>query len=151
MVIKMRLINCIPYVDTMEDSSLLSLNCREAWALCISSVRFWYVIVVIVSLAANKSVSWEGKGTFLHKNGRLVPSWGHYTKKKNWSANRNSGFQYQIHAKETQNQPFNSLHLLSFIVRALNVVIVATVIVRWFMNSKQTTNIRSCKTINKRV
>ncbi|XP_008569337.1 PREDICTED: CUB and zona pellucida-like domain-containing protein 1 [Galeopterus variegatus] len=56
--------------------------------------------------------------------------------KRDRSANGNSGFQQQTHAEETQNQPFNSLHLFSFMVLALNVVIVATIIVRHFVNQR---------------
>ncbi|XP_019524707.1 PREDICTED: CUB and zona pellucida-like domain-containing protein 1 [Hipposideros armiger] len=52
------------------------------------------------------------------------------------SASGNSGFQYQTHGDETQNQSFNSLHLFSFMVLALNVVIVAVVIVRHFVNQR---------------
>ncbi|KAM5243517.1 CUB and zona pellucida-like domain-containing protein 1 [Hipposideros larvatus] len=52
------------------------------------------------------------------------------------SASGNSGFQYQTHGEETQNQSFNSLYLFSFMVLALNVVIVAVVIVRHFVNQR---------------
>ncbi|XP_012497847.1 PREDICTED: CUB and zona pellucida-like domain-containing protein 1 [Propithecus coquereli] len=56
--------------------------------------------------------------------------------KRDRSASGNSGFQRQTHAGETQNQPFNSLHLFSFMVLALNVVIVVTVIARHFVNQR---------------
>ncbi|KAK2490861.1 hypothetical protein MC885_017887 [Smutsia gigantea] len=56
--------------------------------------------------------------------------------KRDRSTSGSSGFQYQIHGEETQNQPFNSLHLFSFMVLVLNVVIAATVIVRHFVNQR---------------
>nr|XP_001491318.1 CUB and zona pellucida-like domain-containing protein 1 [Equus caballus] len=56
--------------------------------------------------------------------------------KRDRSTSGNSGLQYQIHGGETQNQPFNSLYLFSFMVLALNVVIVATVIARHFVNQR---------------
>lgn len=40
-VIEMRLIRCIPNLDTIEDSGLMSLKSWETWVLCISSVRLW--------------------------------------------------------------------------------------------------------------
>ncbi|KAF5916894.1 hypothetical protein HPG69_009552, partial [Diceros bicornis minor] len=56
--------------------------------------------------------------------------------KRDRSASGNSGLRYQIHQEETQNQPFNSLYLCSFMVLALNVVIVATVIARHFVHQR---------------
>ncbi|EFB24912.1 hypothetical protein PANDA_022262, partial [Ailuropoda melanoleuca] len=56
--------------------------------------------------------------------------------KKDRSASGNPGFQDQIHREETQNQPFNSLHLFSFMALALNVVIVAVLIARRFVNQR---------------
>ncbi|XP_039726820.1 CUB and zona pellucida-like domain-containing protein 1 [Pteropus medius] len=60
--------------------------------------------------------------------------------KRDRRASANSGFQYQNHRDDTQNQPFNSLHLFSFVVLALNVVIVATVVVRHFVNRRTAYN-----------
>ncbi|XP_069316763.1 CUB and zona pellucida-like domain-containing protein 1 [Eulemur rufifrons] len=56
--------------------------------------------------------------------------------KRDRSASGNSGFQHQTHAEETQNHPFNSLYLFSFMVLALNVVILVTVIARHFVNQR---------------
>ncbi|XP_020027373.1 CUB and zona pellucida-like domain-containing protein 1 [Castor canadensis] len=56
--------------------------------------------------------------------------------KRDRSANGNSGLLHQAHAEEAQKQPFNSLHLFSFMVLALNVVIVATISVRHFVNRR---------------
>uniref|UniRef100_A0A673SZZ7 CUB and zona pellucida like domains 1 n=1 Tax=Suricata suricatta TaxID=37032 RepID=A0A673SZZ7_SURSU len=56
--------------------------------------------------------------------------------KRDRGASGSSGFQYQIHGEETQNQPFNSLHLFSFMVLALNIVIVAVIIVRHFVKQR---------------
>ncbi|EHH65083.1 hypothetical protein EGM_18427 [Macaca fascicularis] len=56
--------------------------------------------------------------------------------KRDRSASGNSGFQHETHAEETPNQPFNSLHLFSFMVLVLNVVIVATITVRHFVNQR---------------
>ncbi|XP_008046425.1 CUB and zona pellucida-like domain-containing protein 1 [Carlito syrichta] len=56
--------------------------------------------------------------------------------KRDRSASGNSDLRHQTHAEETQNQPFNSLHLFSIMVLALNVVIVATVTVRHFLNQR---------------
>ncbi|XP_012636747.2 CUB and zona pellucida-like domain-containing protein 1 [Microcebus murinus] len=56
--------------------------------------------------------------------------------KRDRSAGGDSGFQHQTHAEETQNQPFNSLHLFSFMALALNVVIVVIVITRHFVNQR---------------
>ncbi|XP_021559447.1 CUB and zona pellucida-like domain-containing protein 1 [Neomonachus schauinslandi] len=54
--------------------------------------------------------------------------------KRDRSASGNPGFQDQIHREETQNQPFDSLHLFSFMVLALNVVILVVIIARHFVN-----------------
>ncbi|XP_053441065.1 CUB and zona pellucida-like domain-containing protein 1 [Nycticebus coucang] len=54
--------------------------------------------------------------------------------KRDRSASGNSG--HQTHAEETQQHPFNSLHLFSFLVLALNVVVVLTVTVRHFVNQR---------------
>ncbi|KAL4698565.1 hypothetical protein H8959_011222 [Pygathrix nigripes] len=56
--------------------------------------------------------------------------------KRDRSASGNSGFQHETHTEETPNQPFNSLHLFSFMVLVLNVVIVATITVRHFVNQQ---------------
>ncbi|KAF0887474.1 CUZD1 protein, partial [Crocuta crocuta] len=56
--------------------------------------------------------------------------------KRDRIASGSSGSQYQIHGEETQKQPFNSLHLFSFMVLALNVVIVATIIARHFVKQR---------------
>ncbi|EAW49302.1 hCG41425, isoform CRA_a [Homo sapiens] len=56
--------------------------------------------------------------------------------KRDRSASGNSGFQHETHAEETPNQPFNSVHLFSFMVLALNVVTVATITVRHFVNQR---------------
>uniref|UniRef100_A0A2K5MJ62 CUB and zona pellucida like domains 1 n=1 Tax=Cercocebus atys TaxID=9531 RepID=A0A2K5MJ62_CERAT len=56
--------------------------------------------------------------------------------KRDRSASGNSGFQHETHAEETPNQPFNSLHLFSFMVLVLNVVIVAIITVRHFVNQR---------------
>nr|XP_036867556.1 CUB and zona pellucida-like domain-containing protein 1 [Manis javanica] len=56
--------------------------------------------------------------------------------KRDRSASGSSGFQDQIHGEETQNQPFNSLHLFSFMVLVLNVVVVAIVTVRHFVSQR---------------
>nr|KAF6456922.1 hypothetical protein HJG63_011554 [Rousettus aegyptiacus] len=60
--------------------------------------------------------------------------------KRDRRASGNSGFQYQNHGDDTQNQPVNSLHLFSLMVLALNVVIVAMVIVRHFVNRRTAHN-----------
>ncbi|KAM9084337.1 LOW QUALITY PROTEIN: CUB and zona pellucida-like domain-containing protein 1 [Megaptera novaeangliae] len=49
-------------------------------------------------------------------------------------ASGNSEFQYQTH--ETQIQPFNNLHLFSFMVLVLNIVIVATILARHFVSQR---------------
>ncbi|XP_051837558.1 CUB and zona pellucida-like domain-containing protein 1 [Antechinus flavipes] len=50
-------------------------------------------------------------------------------------ASSNSEFQNQVHPEESQQaQPFSSLQILSFMVLALNVVIVAAMLVRHFGN-----------------
>ncbi|XP_021109137.1 CUB and zona pellucida-like domain-containing protein 1 [Heterocephalus glaber] len=56
--------------------------------------------------------------------------------KRNRSANGNLviGLLHQTPAEETQSQPFNSLHLFSLMVLALNAVIVTTIAVRHFAN-----------------
>ncbi|XP_076982425.1 CUB and zona pellucida-like domain-containing protein 1 [Tamandua tetradactyla] len=56
--------------------------------------------------------------------------------KRDRSANGDSGFQHQVHPEEIQNQPLSSLHLFSFMVLALNVMVVATIIVRRFVNQR---------------
>ncbi|XP_027443922.1 CUB and zona pellucida-like domain-containing protein 1 [Zalophus californianus] len=56
--------------------------------------------------------------------------------KRDRSASGNPGFQDQIHREETQNQPSDSLHLFSFMVLALNVVIVVAIIARHFVNQR---------------
>ncbi|XP_006879945.1 PREDICTED: CUB and zona pellucida-like domain-containing protein 1 [Elephantulus edwardii] len=56
--------------------------------------------------------------------------------KRDRSGSGSSGFQRQLPVEETQNQPFNSLHLLSFTVLALNVVVVVTIIVRHLVNRR---------------
>ncbi|KAM9197851.1 CUB and zona pellucida-like domain-containing protein 1 [Dugong dugon] len=56
--------------------------------------------------------------------------------KRDRSASGNSGLQHQLPAEESQNQPFNSLHLFSFMALALNVVMVATVTVRHYVNRR---------------
>ncbi|XP_077733461.1 CUB and zona pellucida-like domain-containing protein 1 [Canis aureus] len=56
--------------------------------------------------------------------------------KRDRSASGNTGFQDQIHKEETQSQPFSSLHLFSFTVLALNLVIVAVIITRHFVNQR---------------
>ncbi|XP_008825483.1 CUB and zona pellucida-like domain-containing protein 1 [Nannospalax galili] len=56
--------------------------------------------------------------------------------KRDRAASGNSGFLPQTHVEETQHRPFNSLHLFSFMVLALNLAIVATVTVRHFVNQQ---------------
>nr|XP_058154211.1 CUB and zona pellucida-like domain-containing protein 1 [Dasypus novemcinctus] len=56
--------------------------------------------------------------------------------KRDRSASGESGFQHQVHPEGTQHQPFNGLHLFSFMVLALNVVIVATITRRHFVNAR---------------
>ncbi|XP_004625658.1 CUB and zona pellucida-like domain-containing protein 1 [Octodon degus] len=56
--------------------------------------------------------------------------------KRDRSASGNSGILHQTPAEETQSQPFNSLHLFSFMVLALNVVIVATMTLMHFIKQQ---------------
>ncbi|XP_017194033.2 CUB and zona pellucida-like domain-containing protein 1 [Oryctolagus cuniculus] len=56
--------------------------------------------------------------------------------KRDRSAGGDSGRPHQPQAEETRNQPFDSLHLVSFTVLALNVVVVAAVVVRHFLNQR---------------
>ncbi|KAM7329446.1 hypothetical protein ACRRTK_011059 [Alexandromys fortis] len=51
-------------------------------------------------------------------------------------ANGNSGLLPQTHTVETPSQPLSHLHLFSFMVLALNVIIVAAVTVRHFVNQR---------------
>ncbi|XP_036907188.1 CUB and zona pellucida-like domain-containing protein 1 [Sturnira hondurensis] len=51
-------------------------------------------------------------------------------------AGGNSGFQNQMPGGVTQNQPFSSLHLFSFTVLSLNVVLVAAIVVRHCVNQR---------------
>ncbi|XP_057361381.1 CUB and zona pellucida-like domain-containing protein 1 [Manis pentadactyla] len=71
--------------------------------------------------------------------------------KRDRSASGSSGFQDQIHGEETQNQPFNSLHLFSFMVLVLNVVIVATVITKHFVNQRTGYKYQKLKACNEGV
>ena len=59
-----------------------------------------------------------------------------------------TGFQDQIHREETQNQPFDSLHLFSFMALALNVVIVAVLIARRFVNQRADYKYQKLQNIN---
>ncbi|XP_008685150.2 CUB and zona pellucida-like domain-containing protein 1 [Ursus maritimus] len=68
--------------------------------------------------------------------------------KKDRSASGNPGFQDQIHREETQNQPFDSLHLFSFVALALNVVIVAALIARRFVNQRADYKYQKLQNIN---
>ncbi|XP_078291052.1 CUB and zona pellucida-like domain-containing protein 1 [Panthera onca] len=68
--------------------------------------------------------------------------------KRGQSASGNSGFQYQIHGEETQNQPFNSLQLFLFMALALNVVIVATITVRHFVKQRTDYKYQKLQNIN---
>ncbi|XP_037659800.1 CUB and zona pellucida-like domain-containing protein 1 [Choloepus didactylus] len=56
--------------------------------------------------------------------------------KRDQRASGDSGFRHQVHPEETQKQPFNSLHLFSFMVLTLNLVIGATIVVRHFINQR---------------
>ncbi|XP_006977031.1 CUB and zona pellucida-like domain-containing protein 1 [Peromyscus maniculatus bairdii] len=56
--------------------------------------------------------------------------------KRDRSASGNSGLLPQTHTAETPNQPLSQLHLFSFMVLALNVVIVAAATVRHFVNRR---------------
>ncbi|KAM5322422.1 LOW QUALITY PROTEIN: CUB and zona pellucida-like domain-containing protein 1 [Glossophaga mutica] len=49
---------------------------------------------------------------------------------------RRAGFQNQMPGEITQNQPFSGFHLFSFTVLSLNVVLVAVVVVRHFVNQR---------------
>ncbi|XP_035926120.1 CUB and zona pellucida-like domain-containing protein 1 [Halichoerus grypus] len=68
--------------------------------------------------------------------------------KRDRSASRNPGFQDQIHREETQNQPFDSLHLFSFMVLALNVVILVVIIARHFVNQRTDYRYQKLQNIN---
>lgn len=59
-----------------------------------------------------------------------------------------TGFQDQIHREETQNQPFDSLHLFSFMVLALNVVILVVIIARHFVNQRTDYRYQKLQNIN---
>ncbi|KAM6186268.1 CUB and zona pellucida-like domain-containing protein 1 [Rhynchocyon petersi] len=52
------------------------------------------------------------------------------------SGSGNAGYEHQSPAEETQSQPFNSLHLISLTVLALNVVIVVTLLMRHLVNRR---------------
>nr|XP_020819836.1 CUB and zona pellucida-like domain-containing protein 1 [Phascolarctos cinereus] len=55
--------------------------------------------------------------------------------KTDHTTSSNSEFQNQVHTEESQQaQPFSSLHILSFMVLALNVAIVAGLLVRQYRN-----------------
>ncbi|KAL1788754.1 CUB and zona pellucida-like domain-containing protein 1 [Sigmodon hispidus] len=56
--------------------------------------------------------------------------------KRDRTANGNSGLPPQTHAAETPNQSFSHLHLFSFMVLAVNVIIVAAAMVRHFVNQR---------------
>ncbi|KAM5271853.1 CUB and zona pellucida-like domain-containing protein 1 [Ctenodactylus gundi] len=56
--------------------------------------------------------------------------------KRDRSAGGNSGLVHQTRAEEARSQPFSSLHLFSFVVLALNVVIVVIITVRHFVNQR---------------
>uniref|UniRef100_G3UK41 CUB and zona pellucida-like domain-containing protein 1 n=1 Tax=Loxodonta africana TaxID=9785 RepID=G3UK41_LOXAF len=56
--------------------------------------------------------------------------------KRDRGASGNSGLLTFCNAKESPNQPFNSLHLFSFMALVLNVVIVGAVIVRHYVNRR---------------
>ncbi|XP_024411108.2 CUB and zona pellucida-like domain-containing protein 1 [Desmodus rotundus] len=56
-------------------------------------------------------------------------------KRDRW-AGGNSGFQNQMPGEVTQSQPISSLHLFSFLVLSLNVMAVAVVVVRRFVNQR---------------
>lgn len=73
-VVRMRLARCIPYSDTMEDSSSMPLNSWDIWALCTWSVSSWSVMPTTRRLAAIKAASQDGNETFLHTSGRLILS-----------------------------------------------------------------------------
>lgn len=47
-----------------------------------------------------------------------------------------TGFQNQMPGEVTQGQPISSLHLFSFLVLSLNVMAVAVVVVRRFVNQR---------------
>ncbi|XP_037015006.2 CUB and zona pellucida-like domain-containing protein 1 [Artibeus jamaicensis] len=51
-------------------------------------------------------------------------------------AGGNSGFQNPMPGEVTPNQPFSSLHLFSFLVLSLNVVLVAVLVLRHFVNRR---------------
>ncbi|XP_059121562.1 CUB and zona pellucida-like domain-containing protein 1 isoform X2 [Peromyscus eremicus] len=56
--------------------------------------------------------------------------------KRDRSASGNSGLLPQTHTAETPNQPLSHLHLFSFMVLALNVMVVAAATVRHFVNRR---------------
>ncbi|XP_006143994.1 CUB and zona pellucida-like domain-containing protein 1 isoform X1 [Tupaia chinensis] len=55
---------------------------------------------------------------------------------KDRSASGNSAIEHPSRMEETQKQPFSSLHLFSVMVLAMNVVIVATIVARHFVNQR---------------
>ncbi|KAM5139920.1 CUB and zona pellucida-like domain-containing protein 1 [Callospermophilus lateralis] len=56
--------------------------------------------------------------------------------KRDRSASGNSELLHQTHADKTQSQPFDHLYLFSFVVLALNAVIVATIAAKRFVNQR---------------
>nr|XP_003479672.1 CUB and zona pellucida-like domain-containing protein 1 [Cavia porcellus] len=68
--------------------------------------------------------------------------------KRDRSASGNSGVLRQTPAEDTWSQPFNSLHVFSFVVLALNVVIVATITVRHFVKQRSDYKYQRLQTIN---
>ncbi|XP_048192145.1 CUB and zona pellucida-like domain-containing protein 1 [Perognathus longimembris pacificus] len=56
--------------------------------------------------------------------------------KRDRSGSGNSGLLHQAPAEETAHQPFSGLHLFSFVVLALNVVVVATITLRRLVNQR---------------
>lgn len=68
--------------------------------------------------------------------------------KRDRSASGNPGFQDQIHGEETQSQSFDSLHLFSFMVLALNVVMVAVIVARHFVNQRTDYKYEKLQNIN---
>lgn len=59
-----------------------------------------------------------------------------------------TGFQGQIHREETQSQSSDSLHLFSFMVLALNVVMVAVIVARHFVNQRTDYKYEKLQNIN---
>ncbi|XP_059028914.1 CUB and zona pellucida-like domain-containing protein 1 isoform X1 [Mustela lutreola] len=68
--------------------------------------------------------------------------------KRDRSASGNPGFQDQIHREKTQSQSFDSLHLFSFMVLALNVVMVAVIVARHFVNQRTDYKYEKLQNIN---